>query len=145
MNWTDWFMSLARTVASKSKDPSTKVGAVIVRRDNTIVSVGYNGFPRGIADTAERLNDRPTKLGLTVHAEMNAVLAAHTSVWSCTLYTTFMPCDRCFVHLIQAGIKKVVYPVPSAEQEERWGESFERVRLMAIEAGIILEPYWWPT
>ena len=137
MNWDEYFLSIAAVTASKSKDPSTKVGAVIVRPDRTIVSVGYNGFPRGVADTPERLNDRPTKYSLVVHAEMNAILSARESLNKCTLYTVpFMPCDRCFVHVIQAGIKRVCFPKATPEQEQRWGEAFNRVLLLAEEANI---------
>ena len=139
MNWHEYFLSIAAIAAAKSKDPSTRVGAVIVRPDRTIVSVGYNGFPRGVADTPERLNDRPTKYSLVVHAEMNAILSARESLNGYTLYTVpFMPCDRCFVHVIQTGIKQVVFPPATVSQEERWGEAFARVRLLALETNIEL-------
>ena len=142
MNWHEYFLSIAAIAASKSKDPSTKVGAVIVRPDHTIVSVGYNGFPRGVADTPERLNDRPTKYSLVVHAEMNAILSARESLNGYTLYTMpFMPCDRCFVHVIQAGIKRVVFMKASDEQNARWGEAFNRVRALADEVGVELVEY----
>lgn len=139
MDWDDWYMKLAIIVASKSKDPSTKVGCVIVRRDNTIASVGYNGFPRDIEDTTERLNDRPTKYALTIHAEMNAILSAREPVKGYKLYTTLLTCDRCFLHVIQAGIKHIVYPTPSVELEARWHEPFERVRQLADEADAFLQ------
>lgn len=139
MNWDHYFLRIADVAASKSKDPSTKVGAVIVRPDRTIVSVGYNGFPRGVADTPERLNDRPTKYSLIVHGEMNAILSARESLEGCTLYTVpFMPCDRCFVHVIQTGIKRVVFPSPTADQLSRWKEAFDRVWLLAAEVGIAM-------
>jgi dCMP deaminase len=142
MKWDDYFLSIARVAASKSKDPSTKVGAVITRRDRSIVAVGYNGFPRGIEDTPERLNDRPTKYALVVHGEMNAILSARESLYGCTLYTVpFMPCDRCFVHVIQTGIKRVVFPRATPDQLERWGDAFERVRQLAREAKIELVEY----
>lgn len=142
MNWDEYFLSIAQVTASKSKDPSTKVGAVIVRPDRTIVSVGYNGFPRGVADTPERLNDRAVKYSLVVHAEMNAILSARESLNGCTLYTTpFMPCDRCFMHVIQAGIKRVVFPPATAEQNERWGAAFATVRTLAKETNIYLIEY----
>jgi dCMP deaminase len=139
MNWDQWYMSLATIVASKSKDPSTKVGCVIVRPDNTIASVGYNGFPRDIEDTPERLNERPTKYALTIHAEMNAIIAAREPLKNCKLYTTLLTCDRCFLHIIQAGIKHIVYPTTSAELEARWHESFKKVRQLADEADAFLQ------
>jgi dCMP deaminase len=142
MNWDDYFIRIATVTSLKSKDPSTQVGAVIVRPDRTIVSVGYNGFPRGVMDTPDRLHDRPTKYSLIVHAEMNAILSARESLNGYTLYTVpFMPCDRCFVHVIQAGIKRVVFPKATPEQEERWGEAFNRVKALAIETNIELVEY----
>jgi dCMP deaminase len=139
LSWDEWFITLARAVAAKSKDPSTQVGAIIVRKDRTIAAAGFNGFPRGIADTDERLNDRPTKYSLIIHGEMNAILTAREPLKGYTLYTVpFMPCDRCFVHVIQAGIKRVVFPKATADQETRWGEAFARVKLLAAEAKIEL-------
>jgi dCMP deaminase len=142
MNWDEYFLRIAGLAAQKSKDPSTKVGAVIVRPDRTIVSLGYNGFPRGVADTPERLNDRPTKYSLVVHAEMNAILSARESLNGYTLYTVpFMPCDRCFMHVIQAGIKRVVFPPATPEQNERWGSAFVTVHALAKETNITLVEY----
>lgn len=139
LTWDEWFISLAYAVAKKSKDPSTQVGAIIVRPDRTIAAAGYNGFARGIEDTDERLNDRPTKYALIIHAEMNAIITARENLRKYTLYTApFMPCDRCFVHVVQAGIKRVVFPKATAEQESRWGEAFARVRALATEAKVTL-------
>lgn len=72
--WDVHFLDLAATHARMSKDPSTRVGSVIVGPDREIRSVGFNGFPRGIEDTYARLHDRDTKLKLVVHGEMNAML-----------------------------------------------------------------------
>jgi dCMP deaminase len=138
--WDEWFISLAYAVANKSKDPSTKVGALIIRPDRSIVAAGYNGFPRSIEDTEERLNDRPTKYSLIIHAEMNAVLTARENLTGYTLYTVpFMPCDRCFVHMLQAGITRFVYPKATADQESRWGTAFKQVRMLAEEAKVELK------
>ncbi len=135
--WDIRFMEMCRVVAKWSKDPSTKCGAVIVRADNTIVSQGYNGFPRGIADTDERLHDRQLKYELIVHAEMNAILVTREPVANCTLYVwPLLPCARCAVHIIQAGIAKVVSPVLTAEQAERWGSSLALTRSLFAEAGV---------
>lgn len=142
MNWDEYFLNKAYVSASKSKDPSTKVGAVIVRPDKTEASSGYNGFPRGIEDTPERLNDREVKYSLIIHGEMNAILAAREPLNGYTLYTVpFMPCDRCFVHVIQAGIKRVVYIKATADQETRWGAAFKRVLALAREANIEMVEY----
>lgn len=140
--WDRYFLEIAMTVSTKSKDPSTQVGAVITRPNRTIVSLGFNGFPRGIADTPERLQHRPTKYSLIIHGEMNAILSARESLEGYTLYTVpFMPCDRCFVHVIQAGIKRVVYPRATADQLTRWGDAFSTVQRLAKEANIEMVQY----
>ena len=110
MSWDEYFIRIARTVSLKSKDPSTKVGAVITR-NNQPVSFGFNGFPRGIEDTQERLEDRETKHTLVLHAEENAILYAREDLQGCTMYTwPFMTCPSCSLKIIQVGIKRVVCP-----------------------------------
>lgn len=106
--WDDRFLELADLVAGWSKDPRTQVGAVIVRPDKTVASVGFNGFPRGLADDV-RLHDRSRKHELVVHAEMNAILHAREPLAGYTLYCTLAPCVRCAVHVVQAGIARVVH------------------------------------
>lgn len=139
LKWDLRFLELAKLVASWSKDPSTQTGAVFVGRDNGIISVGYNGFPKGIADTDARLNDRETKYSMIVHCEMNALMSAERSVRGSTLYTwPFMSCDRCCVHMIQAGVTRVVAPKASPDKEERWGAAFVKTRALFAEAGIPL-------
>lgn len=129
MKWDSRFLDLAAEVAKWSKDPSTQVGAVIVRPDRTIASVGYNGFPRGMLDDPSLLANREEKLSRTIHGEMNAILNAGERVRGCTLYTyPFLTCDRCAVHVIQAGIVRVVCPVATGERAERWAASFARTR-----------------
>ena len=110
-----------------------------MRPDLTTASRGYNGFPRGIADTPGRLNDREVKYELVVHAETNALLTAREPLHGYTLYCTFPPCSRCAVSIIQAGIVRVVAIKPTAEQEERWG--FWRTRDLFKEAGIDISEY----
>ena len=118
--WDRHFLQLALAHARMSKDPSTQVGAVIVGPDREIRSAGFNGFPRGIADTPERLANRDTKLELIVHGELNAITAAARvgiPLLGCTLYVAATddtglvwggpPCTRCTVHVIQAGIRHV--------------------------------------
>jgi dCMP deaminase len=136
-NWDKRFLELAKLVGSWSKDPSTKVGAVIVDSDNRIVSTGYNGFPRGIEDCEKKLVDREQKYAIIVHAEMNALAFANKSVKDCTLYTwPFQPCSRCAGPIIQSGIKRVVSVV---QDDERWKKNFELARQLFDESGIILE------
>lgn len=133
-DWDDRFLKLAQHIAQWSKDPSTKVGAVIVRPNRTIASVGYNGFPRGVNDD-ERLNDRPYKYAMTVHAEANAILSANERLDGCTLYVTpLSPCSSCASIIIQSGIKRVVAYMP--HQPEHWADSFAIARTMLDEAGI---------
>lgn len=138
---TDWdgrWMKVARTYASFSKDPSTRVGAVIVK-DNRVISAGWNGFPRGVVDTTERLNDREQKYRLTVHAEMNAILNAAyhgASLAGTTLYVTGLPCcSDCAKAIVQSGVVEVVMEYP-CEVSEKWAESAELTRQMFSEAGI---------
>lgn len=134
-----FWLGLAKYVSAKSKDPSTKVGAVIIRPDNSLCSIGYNGFPQKMEDRLEYLTNREEKLSRTVHAEINAKDFAHEQVRGYTLYTwPFMSCDRCFVQLAQCGIVRFVSPKATPEQLERWGAAFERVRKYATEMGISL-------
>jgi dCMP deaminase len=139
-NWTKWdirYLELARMVASWSKDPSTQTGAVIVREDNSVASLGYNGFPKGIDDSPERYENREIKYSYIVHCEMNAVLSAHSHVKGSTLYTwPFFSCDRCCMHMIQAGITKVVAPSCPADKQERWGAILEDSKNRFREAGV---------
>lgn len=134
-SWDDFYLIMARLVASRSRDPSTKVGAVIVRPDKTIASLGYNGLPRGIADD-DRLADRDWKLAAVVHAEVNALLNAREPVRGYTLYVAPLhPCSNCAAQIIQADILRVVAEMP-ADVPERWRENFVIARGLLREAGI---------
>jgi dCMP deaminase len=139
MNSQKWdlrFIELANLVGSWSKDPSTKVGAVIVDENNRVVSIGYNGFPKNIEDD-DRLHDRPTKYNMIVHGEINAILFANKSVKDCTLYTVpFEPCPRCAGLIIQSGIKRVVAP---RNTNSRWEQDFKLTRKLFLESNIKLE------
>lgn len=139
---TDWnirYAALAAHVAQWSKDPSTKIGAVVVGEYGQILSTGYNGFPRGIEDTEERLTDRETKYAHTVHAEMNCIYNASltgTSLKGSTLYVYGLPvCASCCLGIIQAGIKHV-YAVIYDTVPEKWKESGELTKQLFDEAGI---------
>ena len=107
-DWNQRFMDLAHHVASWSKDPSTKVGAVIVNDKKQVISMGYNGFPRGVHDCKERYNDRVVKLQFVAHAERNALDNALVDAEGATLYSTLYPCSECAKGIIQRGIKRVV-------------------------------------
>ncbi len=145
MTWEEYFLKIAEVVAEKSKDPSTKVGAVIVGKDNQIVSLGFNGFPRGIKDLEERYHDRDIKYKLIVHAEVNAILnAARNGVGTegCFLYLNYIPCNECAKAIIQAGIKKVCvgYDLNNRiDFNERWRTQIEFTKIMFNEAEIELK------
>lgn len=134
--WPTFFLGMADYVSQASKDPSTRCGAVIVRPDRTVASVGYNGFPRGVVDDETRLNNRETKLSMTVHAEMNAILNAHERMDGYTIYVTGPCCSNCAAAVIQAGIKHVIYKKPDDDFLSRWKESCHRADVMFCEAGV---------
>lgn len=137
--WDRFFLGLAQYVSTISKDPSTKTGAVIVRPDRTIASLGYNGFPRGCDDSVALYANRETKYARVIHCEMNAILAAREPLHGYTLYTVpFISCDRCAAHVIQAGIIRCVAPKADAEKLTRWADAFERTRQIFNEAGVDL-------
>ena len=135
MMWHERFFSVADLVGSWSKDPSTKVGAVIVRPDRTIASVGYNGFPRGSFD---RYGSREDKLMRTVHAEANAILSAHEPLHGYTLYVTPLhPCANCAGLIIQSGIKTVHYKA-TAPSSAAWEDHFRVMKDMFAQSSVTL-------
>lgn len=135
--WDRRLLDLASLVASWSRDPSTKCGAVITD-GKRIVSTGFNGFPQGMPDDDALYANREEKYSRVIHAEMNALLFAREDVHGYTCYTTLMPCDRCFVHLAQAGITRYVYPSASQDALERWQSAFWKVKRYAAEMGLEL-------
>jgi dCMP deaminase len=138
--WDLRFIDLARHISGWSKDPSTKVGCVIVGEDREIRSTGFNGFPRGINDSLERLEDRSQKYPMICHAEENAIMHAArigVSLKDTMAYVTWPPCSRCTRSLIQAGIREVVYP-SIVNIPDRWQSDFDIASEMMKEAGIIV-------
>jgi len=138
--WDLRFIELAKHISGWSKDPSTKVGCVVVGEDREIRSTGFNGFPRGIDDNPERLANRETKYPLICHAEENAIMHAArigVSLKGSTAYVTWPPCSRCARSLIQAGVKEVVYSL-EVEVPDRWQEDFKISTEMMEEAGLIV-------
>jgi dCMP deaminase len=120
---TDWhkrFLDLCEHVATWSKDPSTKLGSVIVDDKKRVVSIGYNGFPRGVDDRHDRYDDRPTKYLFVAHAERNALDNAPMMVDNCTMYVTLLPCNECAKSIIQKGITTVVTYRPEREDVFNW-------------------------
>lgn len=136
-------VGVARELAKLSKDPSTRVGALIVGPANEIRSTGWNGFPRGVRDLPERYADRPTKYRYVCHAEANAIAnaaRAGTPTDGCTLVVTALhPCNDCAKLIIQAGIKRIYAPLP--DMEGRWAVEFEAAARMLLEAGVTVEFY----
>lgn len=136
--WGFRFLAMADLVAGWSKDPSTKIGAVIVDSQRLVVSTGYNGFPSVVQDDA-RLDIREEKYDLTVHAEMNALLNARATVDDCTLYVTHSPCVRCMAHILQSRavrIKRICCWEPEKDFLERWDKEVSRAISLGIEAGV---------
>lgn len=140
--WDIRFLKMAEHVSTWSKDPSTQAGAVIVRSDRSIASVGYNGFPLGMSDSFDRLHNREDKYERTVHAEMNAILSSHEKLDGYVLYTwPFLTCHRCAVHVIQSGITSVVAPACPADKADRWEAKFAMSRDYYTESGISVHEY----
>lgn len=134
--WDKRFIGLALHVAEWSKDPSTRVGAVIVDNKQRVISMGYNGPPRGVSD---HYVTREDKLFKTIHAEENAVLFAKQDLTGATVYVTHPPCANCAAKLVQSGVSRVVFPSPSEDFLSRWKESYYAALGMFVEAGVTVE------
>lgn len=133
-------MKLATHISEWSKDPSTKVGCVVVGPDREIRSTGFNGFPRGIQDSDERLTNRDLKYPLICHAEENAIMHAARiglALKGCTAYVTWPPCTRCARSLIQAGVSEIVIP-SGLEIPDRWRDDFEMSMGLLREAEVTI-------
>lgn len=146
--WDRRFLELAKHFSTWSKDPSTKVGAVLVNDLNQVIGHGYNGFARRIADTDERLNNRELKYKLVVHAEVNAIIQAGLAARGSRLYVypSFMTppiCHDCCKAAIQAGIVGIVGYLPdeSDPRVQRWKDSIAISRDMWNEAGLWIRTY----
>jgi dCMP deaminase len=139
--WDRRYLAVAREISEWSKDPSTKVGAVIADKRGRIVALGYNGFPENVLDAQPKLDDRPTKYEMTVHAEVNAILIAGRSAIEGTVYVYGLPvCPRCAGVLIQAGIARVVAKAPGCNTGQKWDEDGTIARSMLAEAKIDFDP-----
>ncbi len=141
--WDRRFLDLAALVSTWSKDPSTGDGAVIVDDRRQVVALGSNGFAAGVIDAPERLNDRPTKYKMTVHAEQNALIQAGHAARGATIYvypSFWLPniCHDCAKLAIQAGISTVVSykPDPDNPRLANWKESLELSGQMFKESGV---------
>lgn len=141
--WDRYFLNIAKEVSTASKDPSSKLGAVVVDEMGRVVGTGYNGFPRGVQDTEERYNDRELKYELVVHAEVNAIITAGDRARGSTLYVypgwgRPCMCTGCCKVAIQSGIKRVVGLLRPVDEErfKRWEASLKLAQMMCDEAGI---------
>lgn len=139
MTWDDYFLIQAFAAAVKSKDSRQKVGCVVVGPFNNILTTGFNGFPRGVQETDERMLDKTTKLLFIAHAERNAMdqAARHgISLHAATMFVTKHPCNECAKSIIQAGIQRVVCPPLNADSS--WSESARLAKTMLDEAQVVL-------
>ena len=145
--WDIRYLELAKFISTWSKDPSTKVGAVIVGSMGQILATGYNGFPRDIWDHDDRLNDRQKKYQYTVHAEMNCIYNstyAGIMLKDSTLYVYGRCiCPECSKGIIQSGIRRVVIPSSMFDTPVNgidWVKDFEEKSLpMLEESGVVVD------
>lgn len=136
--WDKRFIALAEHISAWSKDPSTQVGAVI-SRGNEVVSLGFNGLPKGVEDHPERYENREVKYAMIMHGDMNAILYARGDLHGCTMYTFPQPpCTRCAAALIQVGIKRVVAPPFPEICNRDWIDEFHLTEEMYKDAGVEL-------
>lgn len=137
--WRDYLFGFAQYAATRSKDPSTQVGAVLADKDNHVIATGYNGFPPHIEETEERWQ-RPQKYNRVIHAEANAIgWAARKGISTdgATLYCTHFPCNKagCARLIIAAGIRRVVAGNPP----HGWDEDHMFAKDLFDEAGVTYE------
>jgi dCMP deaminase len=138
--WDRRFLNLAELVGSWSKD-STKVGCVVIGTGRSVLTLGYNGFPRGIDDEVESRQTRPIKYLYTEHAERNAIYNAArngTILNGGTLYSNLFPCADCARAIVQVGINRVVTPQPDFSCQ-RWGVHFIASTTIFSESGVAYE------
>lgn len=125
--WDRRYVGLAQHVAGWSKDPSTKVGAVLVRPNNSVASTGFNGFPPGHDDSPELYADRGYKYQHVVHSEVNALNFLGSPAEGFTLYTSFPCCPNCMEAAGKAGVKRVAFPpLPTIDKDPAWVDFWTR-------------------
>lgn len=145
LKWDIRFLELAEHFSFWSKDPSRQVGAVAISPSRQILSIGWNGFPRGIEDMKDRLDNRELKYKYIVHAEQNVLYNAcqnGVSLVGSTLYTFGLPvCSECAKGVIQCGIKEVKCGFVGSIFDPRWKDSCEFAKKMFDEANIDITYY----
>lgn len=142
--WDSRYLEMAKLVASWSKDPSRKIGAVAIGKKGQVLSQGYNGFPRGIEDSYYRYNNREEKYRYVVHAEMNCIYNAGwngVSLNGSTVYIDGLPCcHECAKGLIQVGVKRVVARFKDEQVTPiKWAQSELITKQLFTEAGVKYE------
>ena len=118
-DWDEYFMNIAEAVATKSKDPSSKMGCVIVDQNKRVVSLGYNGMVQGADESKMTLSERPMKYYFAIHSEMNAVIFAHQDLTGCTLYNRVATCENCLKYCLASNVSFIasfvsipILPIP---------------------------------
>ena len=139
--WNQYYLEICKVVATRSKDPNTQIGCIIVGPNHEIRSTGYNSFPRGIRDDVPERLVRPAKYLWMEHAERNAICnaaRAGTATEGCTIYVEIMPCMDCARAIVQAGITQVVISSTRMAQysSEYYNEHFEMVEVLFQEARV---------
>ena len=139
LKWHDRYLELAQQIASWSKDPSSKIGAIAVGSKGQVLAQGYNGFPRGIEDREIRFENKELKYRYVVHAEMNLIYNASyngVSLDGSTVYVTGLPvCSECAKGLIQVGVQQVIMPTQE-NTPDKWVQSFKLSKELFEEAGV---------
>ena len=146
MDWKDYFLNIAEQVKLKSKDESTKIGAVIVGEDNEVLSTGYNSFPRGMDDSLKERQERPEKYLWFEHAERNAIYnAARIGIplKNSKIYlTSGLPCMDCARGIVNSGIKEVYCKeICTTKNKEKWDESQKKSYQLLSECGVTIIYY----
>ena len=142
-SWSQYFLDMIKLIKARSIDRSNQVGCVIVGNGNSVLSLGYNGFPRGVNDTEAR-HDRPLKYKLIEHAERNAIYNAVRNgvcLLDSRIYVDVWPCTDCSRAIIQSGISKIIMDGRQYSNflniwGSRWGDDFDIAHEMLFEAGV---------
>lgn len=146
VSWDDYYLNGAAWASMKSKDPSTKVGALLVSRHNRVIATGFNGLAPGVHDSDERLHNREAKYALTIHAEENALLSVNRDeAHGSAMYVHGAPvCERCMSRMIAMGVSRVVchFGEVDTEKLKRWEPAHEIALKLAREAGIATSTFY---
>lgn len=138
--WDLRFINLAKEISTWSKDPSRKIGAVIVNQDRHVIGMGYNGFPNKIVDKKARLDDKDLKRAIALHAEESAILNAKCDLSNCKIYVYGLSCcSHCASMIIQSGITEVYYQLSEKGESEHWKQNTDLAKKLFKEAKVKLK------